>query len=99
MDRRGGKMRTVLTIEIEVDVEFDFTPRERASHCSAGCDSSVDLLAIDFGNLSIPLSCFKRKEISYIEGMILEELADKDQDAKDCETDRKIDERKESRIK
>lgn len=60
-------MTTTLTLEIELEIEFNHTPGTPADYWYPGDPAEVDIKAVRFGNHLIPLSAFSAEDREAIE--------------------------------
>lgn len=60
-------MTTTITLEIELEVEFNYTPGTPVDYWHPGDPAEVDIKAVRFGNHEIPVSCFCKEDQEAIE--------------------------------
>jgi hypothetical protein len=91
---------TVMTIELEdCDIDFDFSQAEKQTKDYPGCDAALKITTISIAGHEIPLTCFKRRLIGYLEDKILKDLLEDQRNyekaLESVKIDRAIDESKE----
>lgn len=73
-------MTTTITLEIDLEIEFSHSPGSPADYWYPGDPDEVNIKAVRFGNLLIPLTCFSADAQEAIEEAALTEAGEYEPD-------------------